>query len=86
MLVSGESFQLLARPEDGALGRRVESFRIEHGPLVVVAEQDHLALHHQIDALARIGAVADDVAETVDLGDRLLLDVLEDRLQGLELL
>ncbi len=52
--------------------------------LIVVAEQDDLALHHQIDALARVRPVADDIAQTVDFADGLFLDVLEDRLQGLQ--
>ena len=47
----------------------VEAFGVEHGPLVVVAQQDDLAVHDQVDALARVGAVADDVAEAVDLVD-----------------
>ena len=82
--LSAEAFELLARPEDGALGGRVEAVGVEHRPLVVIAEQDDLALHHQIDALARIGAVADDVAEAVDLGDVVFFDVLEDGLQRLQ--
>src|SRR5436309_8206625 len=30
-------FQLSARPEDGPLGRWVESLGVEHGPLIVIA-------------------------------------------------
>ena len=72
-------------PEDGPLGRRIEAFRIEHGALIVIAQEDDLAFHDQIDALARIGPVADDVAQAIDFGDVLRFDVLEHRLQGLEI-
>src|SRR5207253_8438822 len=63
-LVGG--FKLFAGPEDGLLGGQVETFGIEHGALVVIAQEDHLAFHDQIDAFARIRSVAHDVAETVD--------------------
>src|SRR5207237_64974 len=76
-------FELRPRPEDGALGGPVEPLGVEHGALVVVAQQDHLALHHQVDALARVRAVADDVPEAEDLRDVVLVDVLQDRLEGL---
>ena len=77
-------FELIARPEDGALGRLVEAIGIEHGALVVVAEQDHFAGHDPIDAFARIGTVTDDVAEAVDLGDVELRDVCEDGLESFQ--
>ena len=81
----GRVLQLVARPEDGPLGGRVEPVGVEHGPLVVVAEQDELAVHDQVDALARVRAVADDVAQAVDLLDRLLrLDVVQDGLEGFQ--
>jgi len=59
---AGPIFQLSPGPEDGPLGPRVEPLGIEQGPLVVVAQQADLALHHAVDALARAGSVADDVA------------------------
>ncbi len=77
-------FQLGPRPEDGPLGLGIEAVRIEHGSLIVIAEQDDLAFHGQIDAFARIGPVADDVAEAINLGDILRCNVLEHRLEGLE--
>ena len=77
-------FELLARPEDGPFGGRVEAFGVEHGSLVVIAQEDHMALHDDIDAFAGVWPVADDVAEAIDLFCLLLFDVLEDRLQGLE--
>ena len=71
--------QKMARSAPG-----VESFRIEQGPLVVIAQQADLALHDHVDALAGIGAVADQVAEAVDLGDSLAADVGKHGLEGLE--
>ena len=47
----------------------IEPFRIKHGALIVIAEQDHLAFHDQIDAFARIGSVADDIAQAINFGD-----------------
>src|SRR5262249_44670725 len=76
--------ELGAGPEHGPLGGGLEALGVEHGPLVVVAQEDHLALHDQVHALARVGAVADDVPQAVDLSDIVLVDVLEDGLQGLE--
>ena len=77
-------FQLLARPEDGPLGARVESFGIEQGSLVVVAQHANVALHHQVDAFAGIGPIADDVAQAVDFGDPLLPDIGQHRLESFE--
>jgi hypothetical protein len=50
----------------------------------MVAQQTDLALHDQIDALARIGTVADQVAEAVDLGDSLAADIGKHGLKGLD--
>src|SRR5262249_59201412 len=67
--------QLRARPEDRPLSGAVEPLGVEHGALVVVAKQDHLAAHDGVDALARVGAVADHVAQAVDLRDGVLVYV-----------
>ena len=83
-LVLRSAFELFARPENRPLRRRVKSLGVEHGALVVIAQQHHLALHDEIDALARIGAIADHVSETIDLGYRVLFDVFEDRLKSLK--
>ena len=80
----GRRFELGPRPEDGPLGRLVEPVGVEHRPLVVVAQQDELAVHHQVDALARVRAVADDVAEAVDLADALGFDVRQHGLEGFQ--
>src|SRR5579875_3668559 len=66
------SLELVAGPEDGPLGADIEAFRVEHRPLIMVPQQGHLAgLHHQVDALAGIRPIADDVAQAIDLGDPL---------------
>ena len=62
----------------------VEAVGVEHGALVVVAQQHHLALHDEVDALAGVGAVADHVPEAIGFRDGVFLDVLEDRLEGLK--
>ncbi len=48
------------------------------------SRRDLAGLHHPIDALARIGTVADDVAQAKNLGDPLRLDVVEHHFQGFE--
>jgi hypothetical protein len=77
-------FQLHARPKDGPFGAGIESFRIEQGALVVVAQQANLALHHHVDAFARIGTVADEVAEAINLGDPLTSNIGKHGLESLE--
>jgi hypothetical protein len=51
----------------------------------VIAEQHHLALHGQVDALARVGAVTDDVAEAVNLGNMVSGNVREDGLERFQI-
>src|SRR5262249_5228906 len=80
----GGGLELSTGPEDGPLGGAVEPLGVEHGPLVVVAQQDHLALHHQVDALQGVGAVADHVPKAVDVANVVPVDVSQDRLEGLE--
>src|SRR5436190_17568148 len=70
--------ELVARPENSALRRGVEAVRIEHGALVVVAEQNHLALHHQVDALARIRSIPDNITQAINLRDVVFFDIRED--------
>ena len=65
-------------------GRWIEPFGVKHRPLVVIAQQADFALRDQIHALAGIRPIAHDISETVDVLDGLLRDVLEDRLEGLE--
>jgi hypothetical protein len=78
-------FELSPCPTDRPLGADVESVRVEESPLVVVAEDHDLAfLPHELDALAGIRPVADDVAQTIDGIDLLPFDILEHGLERLE--
>ena len=77
-------FEHLAGPEDGPFGSGVESLGIEQGTLIVVAQQANSTPPHAIDALTGIGAVANDVAQAIDLFDRLGIDVFEHGLEGFE--
>ena len=80
--VAARLLQLVARPKDGPLGARVESFGIEQRPLVVIAQQaDAARLDHQIEAFTRVGPVTDNVAQAEDFFDALRADVGE---HGLE--
>jgi hypothetical protein len=51
----------------------------------VIAEQANIALHDQVDTLARIRPVTDNIAEAIDLSYSLRLDVSEDRLEAFEI-
>src|SRR6478735_2079324 len=82
--IAARTFQLLARPKNRPLSAGVETFRIEQSALVVIAEDAHLALHHQIDALARVRSVPDDVAQAEDFGDSLGADVGQHGLERFE--
>jgi len=54
--------------------------------LVVVSQKADLATsHHKIDALARIGTIPDNIAETVDLVDSLSLNILQNCFECLEI-
>ena len=77
-------FKLLPRPKDRSFGPGIEAFGIEQCPLVVVAQDDNLAIPNSVDALARVRAVANDVAETVNLLNSLRLDIREDRVEGFQ--
>ena len=64
--------------------RRVEPLGIENRPLVVVPQQANRAIHDFIDHFARIGAVADQIAQAVDFGNALISNVGQDRFQALD--
>lgn len=62
--------QLVASPVDRSECHWVEAIWIKQGRLVVVAKNGVFApTHHQIQALAWIGAVADDVTQAYDFLD-----------------
>ena len=75
----------LARPIDRLQRHRIETVRVKQGRLIVVAQnRDLTRIHDPVQALARIGTVADDVAQAVDLRHALLANVLQDHLQGFD--
>ena len=83
--IAAGAFELLAGPEDRPLGAAVETLGIEHGALVVIAQEAELAtVDHQIEALAGVRAVAHHVAQTEDLFDLLIADVRKHGPQGFE--
>jgi hypothetical protein len=54
--------------------------------LIVIAQESHpAARHHQINALARIRAIANDISEAIDLFDPELFDIREHRVECLEI-
>src|SRR5207245_947456 len=65
------------RPENGLLGGGIEAGGVEHRSLVMVAQKDNLALHHQVNALAGIGPIAYDIAQAIDLGNTVFIDIVQ---------
>ena len=47
----------------------------------MIAQEHHLALHDQIDALAGIRAVADNIAQAINLADLVVVDIGQDGLE-----
>jgi hypothetical protein len=75
-------FQLLPSPIDGTEGNRVESVRIEERRLVVIAKDRHLrADNYLIQALARIGPIADNISQAVDFTNALRANIVENNAQ-----
>ena len=77
-------FELVAGPEDGPLGPARKAFRVVQRPLIVVAQDRQVEAHHPVDALPRVGAVADDIAQAIDAIHALAGDVGQDGFQGLQ--
>jgi hypothetical protein len=80
--------QVRAGPVDRLLSELVEIARGvgEAGLLVVIAFYDRaIELSHDLDTFVRIGVVADDVAETDEVGAFLLMRVFEDGFGRLEI-
>ncbi len=50
-------FRAAAESEDRPFGSGVKAFGIEQGTLIVIAEDDEVATHHPVNALARVRAV-----------------------------
>jgi hypothetical protein len=51
----------------------------------MVPQENHLTFHNQVKALARVGAVSHDIAQAIDLGDVVFLNIFEDGLEPLEI-
>lgn len=82
---AGAFVEPVAGPVNRPQRDRVEPFGVEQCRLVVVAEdRPFRPLDHQIEAFAGVGAVADDIAQADDFFDPFAVDVLQDRLQRLE--
>lgn len=79
------TIQLVASPVDRAEGHGVEPVGVKQSRLVVVAQDGVFAPpHHQIQTLARIGSVPNDIAQAYDFLDTDRVDVLQNRLQRFE--
>ncbi len=76
--------QLFLRPLQGGAGLRVEVLAVEHHRLLVVAEDGDLGAIQQLEALAGVRAVADDVPQAHDPLDPLAGHVVEHRAEGLD--
>jgi hypothetical protein len=73
-------FQLIARPEDGSLGARVETFGVEQRTLVVVAQQANAGrFDDQVQTLTWVRTVANDIAQAKNLFYALLARIGKDR-------
>jgi hypothetical protein len=69
---------LVASPVDGSQGDGIEAFRIKLRRLIVVAQDaDFALLDDLVQALARVRAVPDHVAQAVNLGHTLPPDIVE---------
>ncbi len=78
-------FQLRAHPEDRPLRTAAESLGIEQRRLVMVSQHAQTQLHHAINTLARIGAIADDVPQAINCLDALVADIVQDSVHGFQI-
>jgi len=77
---------LVARPKDRSFRPGVKTLGIEHGTLIVIAQQTNLAvLNDVVQALTRVRAIADNIPQTKDLVDVLLGDMFLHRLERFEI-
>jgi hypothetical protein len=51
----------------------------------VIAKDHDFATHDEIDALAWIGSISDDIAQAIDFGNLVLPDILKDGLESLQI-
>lgn len=84
-LAAVAGIELVTSPVNCPQGHRVESVRIKQSRLIVVAQDRPFAApHDQVKALARIGSITDDVAQTIDIVDTDGINVGYDSLQGFQ--
>jgi hypothetical protein len=50
----------------------------------VIAQEDHLALHNQIETLAGIGSITDHIPQAIDILNLMVGDVFQDGLESLK--
>ena len=80
--IAASVLKLISRPIDGLQSNRVEAVGVKQRRLIVIAQDRQLAAtNDRVEALARIRAIADNVAQAVDLGDPPLADVVQHRSQ-----
>jgi hypothetical protein len=80
--------ELVARPDDGVGGVRIETFEmIFAGAVFVVIAFDAGNVHvaHDLETFLGLGVVADDIAEADDVRGVLRLDVVQDDLEGVQI-
>lgn len=77
--------ELLTRPVNRSLRHRIETFGIEQGGLIVIAQYDDGQPHHSVETFAGVGAITDDVPQAVDLANSLVANVLLHGLEGFEI-
>ena len=79
------ALELVAGPKDGSLGAAVESFGIKHRALIVVAQKADLGfVDHQVETLARVRTVANDIAQAINLVYLLVSNMRKHRLKRFE--
>ncbi len=74
--ISFRVFELIAGPKDRAFGPGIETFGIEQRALIVVTQKANAGLlDNEIQAFARVGTIANDVAQAEDFFYALTLGI-----------
>ena len=77
--------KLCSRPADGPFGANIEAIGIKQGALIMVAQQNHAAaIANDAGTLTWVRAIAHHVTKAEDFFCGLLFDILQHRLEGLE--
>jgi len=75
---------LAASPENRPFRSAAESVRVEQCAVVMVSQERNLKVEAKVNALARIGTVADNVPQTEEATDSLSPNVTQDSQEGLQ--